>query len=263
MGTKHQETVMREFAKQAQDFGRGGLTLARADYLRWMVGNLGLQPDDAVLDVAAGTGHLSRAMAPHARRVTAFDLTPEMLHRARIEAEREGITNIDFAEGNAEKLPFADRSFDMVVTRFAVHHFEDPRLQVGEMARVCVSGGRVAVIDLITPDDPGLAAAYNRIERLRDPSHVRALTSAELTGLLHRAALRPVHGVSRDIEVNITPWFELTNTPPGTAEAIRAELNREIEGACGTGMRPFRRGGELFITQTWRIVVGEKAGEKP
>ncbi len=258
MAEQQHKRIKREFAKQASDFGKLGLTLARADYLRWMVENLPLRRNDEVLDVAAGTGHLSRAIAPRVRCVTAFDLTPEMLGEARRAAEQEGLANIAFTEGDAERLPYGDDSFDVVVTRFAVHHFEAPVAQVRQMARVCKPGGQVALIDQTSPDHPGRAASYNRIERLRDPSHVRALASAELVGLLHGAALELAHSDSREIEVNVESWLELTKTLPPTAEAIRRELDREIGGSGETGMRPFRRDGDLFFTQTWQIVVGRK-----
>jgi SAM-dependent methyltransferase len=259
MASKQNDVVKREFAKQAGGFGQKGLTLARADYLSWMVGNLGLAPELTVLDVAAGTGHLSRAMAPHVAHVTAFDLTPEMLAQARAAAQGEGLANIAFAEGNAERLPFGDGSFDRVVTRFAVHHFADPRVQVGEMARVCAAGGRVAVIDMVAPGDPVLAESYNRLERLRDPSHTWAFAPPDLIALVAGAGLSPVQTESREIEVNAGNWFDLTKTPAPTRVRILREMSGEIGGGGETGMRPFRRDGEIFFMQTWLIVVGAKA----
>ena len=70
-----------------------------------MVGCLNLKPDFVVLDVAAGTGHLGRAIAPRVQRVIAVDMTPEMLRQGIGEAARAGINNIVFEQGRAEKLP--------------------------------------------------------------------------------------------------------------------------------------------------------------
>jgi ubiquinone/menaquinone biosynthesis C-methylase UbiE len=148
-----------------------------------MVERLRLQPHFAVLDVAAGTGHLSRAMAPHVARVVAVDLTPEMLAEGRREAARQGLTNVVFEPGMAEHLPYDEGAFDLVVSRFALHHFAEARRPLQEMARVCRRGSRVAIIDLVSPDDPAVAATYNHLERLRDPSHTRALAAAELRAL--------------------------------------------------------------------------------
>ena len=79
----HNETIRREFAKQASAFGEEGLTLSSQEYLTWMVKKLPLQANFRVLDVAAGTAHLSCAIAPHVQHVVAFDMTPEMLKEAR------------------------------------------------------------------------------------------------------------------------------------------------------------------------------------
>ena len=64
-------------------------------------------------------------------------------------------------------LPFADRTFDAVVTRFSFHHLEDPKKALDEMVRVCRPGGRVVVCDVYTTT-ADQAAEYDRLERLRD-----------------------------------------------------------------------------------------------
>ena len=88
----HDETVRREFARQAGRFGQAGLTLSSQEYLAWMVGQLPLESGFRVLDVAGGTGHLARAIAPHVREVVAVDMTPEMLAECRAEAEASGLS---------------------------------------------------------------------------------------------------------------------------------------------------------------------------
>ncbi|HEU5321305.1 MAG TPA: class I SAM-dependent methyltransferase, partial [Methylomirabilota bacterium] len=117
----HHAAVRREFSKQAVHFGEAGLTLSNAEYLRWMVAVLRPRRRCRVLDVAAGTGHLTRALAPHVEHVTAVDITPAMLEQGRREAEAAGLANVAFEEGAAERLPYADAAFDLVVTRFSLH----------------------------------------------------------------------------------------------------------------------------------------------
>jgi SAM-dependent methyltransferase len=97
-GSQH-DIIRREFGRQAAHFGEQGLTLSNQDYLRWMVDQLGLQPHLEVLDVAAGTGHLSRAIAPRVTRVTALDLTPEMVAQGRREAAQQGLSSVVFEQG--------------------------------------------------------------------------------------------------------------------------------------------------------------------
>lgn len=255
----HHKLIQEEFRKQANRFGERTLTLARQDYLRWMVDQLELRPDLTVLDVAAGTGHLSRALAPHVHQVVALDATLEMLLQGREEAKRAGLQNIMVLQGFAESLPFPAHSFDLLTCRFAIHHFENPSMQIQEMVRVCRLPGRVAIIDLVAPEDPGLAREYNYLERLRDPSHTWALSRMQLQQIMEEAGLQITITESRDIEVQLEPWLDLTKTPPLTRDAIQERLSQEINhSAQATGMRPFFRGEELLFRQTWSIVVGVK-----
>jgi ubiquinone/menaquinone biosynthesis C-methylase UbiE len=255
--TQH-DIIRREFGQQAARFGEKGLTLSNQAYLQWMVAQLGLQPHFEVLDVAAGTGHLSRAIAPHVKRVVGLDLTPEMLAEGRREAEQQGLKNLMFEQGEAECLPYPNDAFDLVVTRFSLHHFAAPRGPVQEMVRVCRPGGRVAVIDLVSPDDPAAAATYNHLECLRDPSHLRALTADELQRLMREAGLAIVHTVPRDVEVHLDRWLDLTRAAPEARQAIREALTQELQGLKITGMRPYMRDQELKFLHAWLIVVGLK-----
>ena len=259
MSERQDDVIKREFAKQASYFGQSGLTLGKAELLDWIVENLALEAGGEILDVAAGTGHLSRAMAPHVGSVIAFDLTPEMLEQARLEASRAGLANIEFVQGNAVDLPYGDGAVPMVTSRLAIHHFADPRVQVAEMARVCAPGGRVAVVDLVAPDEPDLADSYNRIERLRDPSHTYAPAAAALVALYQDVGLECVHSASCEVPVAVEPWAAMTETPVDVLRGIRDEMEQELAGGPPTGTRPFRDGDVLKFMQTWQVHVFRKA----
>ncbi|MHB8909548.1 MAG: class I SAM-dependent methyltransferase [Syntrophales bacterium] len=252
----HDDEIKRQFTRQAARFGEEGLTLSSTEYLQWVVGQLHLDPSFVVLDVAAGTGHLGRALAPRVRRVVAVDLTEAMIAEGRREAARTGLGNITFGQGRAEQLPYPDSSFDMVVTRLSLHHFADPRPAVREMARVCKTGSQVGIMDMVSPDDPALGDSCNRIERLRDPSHTRCLTRAELGRVMTDAGLAIVQMVAREIEVDLARWLEMTNTAPAQRWTIRDELTGELQGLGITGMRPYLRGDRLMFIQTWITAVG-------
>jgi SAM-dependent methyltransferase len=146
-------------------------------------------PDDTVLDVACGGGIVVCAFAPHVRRATGIDVTPAMLNEAQRLAAEKGLTNVEWHRGDVNSLPFEDGSSAIVVTRFSVHHFPDPAAVLREMARVCAPGGRLVVVDMYASHDPAKAVEFNRLERLRDPSHMRSLTLAELKGLFGAAGL--------------------------------------------------------------------------
>jgi ubiquinone/menaquinone biosynthesis C-methylase UbiE len=255
--TQH-DVIRREFGQQAARFGEQGLTLSNQAYLQWMVEQLDLQSHFEVLDVAAGTGHLSRAIAPYVRRVVALDLTPEMLAQGRYEAEQQGLTNLVFEQGEAEHLSYAHERFDLVVTRFSLHHFADPHEPLHEMVRVCRRGGRVAVVDLVSPNDPAVSITYNHLEHLRDPSHVRALTADELQRLMRQMGLELVHTASRDVEVHLEHWLDLTGAAPEARQTIRTALTQDLESMQTTGMRPYFRDEELKFLQAWLVVIGMK-----
>jgi ubiquinone/menaquinone biosynthesis C-methylase UbiE len=258
MKENHADVVRKQFSKQAPRFGETGRPLASREYLDWMVTNLDLEPHWRVLDVAAGTGHLGRAIAPHVRRVVAVDITSQMLNAGVRQAEEDCISNIIFEQSLAEQVPHPNDTFDIVVSRFAIHHFEHPSIPITEMVRVCRLGGRVAVIDLVSPDDDTLAATYNRLEHLRDPSHTRALSVRKLKGLLKDAGLKIIQTISCEVDVNVDHWLDLAQTEPEVRRMIVDELTEELGGSKPSGMRPFLRDNELMFEQTWLIVVGEK-----
>lgn len=258
MKENHLDIVKRQFRRQAPRFGEKGLTLTSPEHLEWMVKNLDLHPHLDVLDVAAGTGHLGRAIAPHVKRVVAVDATAEMLIEGRRQAERDGIANMVFEQGLAEELPYRDDAFDLIVSRFAIHHFEDPGAAIAEMGRVCRSGGQVAVIDLVSPEDEALAAEYNRLERLRDCSTTQALATTEIRRLLREAGLEIIRAVFREVHVDVDRWLDLAQTEPEIRRTIVEELTQELQGLRTSGMRPFLHENSLMFVQTWVIVVGVK-----
>jgi ubiquinone/menaquinone biosynthesis C-methylase UbiE len=258
----HNEIIRKEFSRQADSFGKPGLTLSSQEYLAWMVAILPLRGDYRVLDVATGTGHLSRAIAPHVLQVVAIDMTPAMLEKAKEEAARAGLVNILLEEGDAAALPYKDDSFDMVVSRLAIHHFEKPQLQLREMVRVCKQDHAVGIIDLLSPTDQSLIATYNRIERMRDASHTLALTKEQLVNAMEASGLSILRIDSRDIVVDFELWAEMTGTEQQTKSAIIGELEQEMSGGAKTGLRPFMQDGKLKFMHTWCVAIGIKKSDE-
>src|SRR5919205_1499818 len=158
---EHSEAVKRAFTRQAPTFEDPEFNQLFTVDSEWLFDRLELEADDVVLDVAAGTGHVARSFAPRVRAVIAVDATPAMLERGWIEAKRAALRNVVFMQADATALPFVDGSFDVVVSRFAVHHFEDPTVQITEMKRVLRPGGRLAVADLISDPDPEIDKLQN------------------------------------------------------------------------------------------------------
>jgi len=141
-----------------------------------------------VLDVGCGPGLLASAFALHVARVTGVDVTWAMLQQARAEQRGRGLLNIDWIQADGTCLPCRDHAFSIVTSRLTFHHLLQPLVVLCEMARVCRRGGRVVVVDVCPAREK--AAAFNRMETLRDPSHTRALPIEELAALFESAGLR-------------------------------------------------------------------------
>ena len=258
-GTEHNRIVREQFSAQAAGFERHVLQPGSSHIMGWILDNLELQPHYRVLDVAAGTGLVARAVAPLVQEVVASDATPAMLDEARTQAAAEGLTNIAFDEGDAAHLPYADGSFDMVTCRLGVHHFLEPMRQAREMVRVCRPGGYVCIFDITSTDVPEAASLHNELERLRDPSHTRALSLDELQDLVRECGLQLAHTSLSDAEQVLENWLDLTGTPSEARATIHEAMERELAGGAGTGMQPFRRDGALGFRHSWAILIGEKA----
>lgn len=105
---------------------------------------LAITGDDDVLDVATGSGNAALFAAARGANVTGLDLTPKLLEVARSRAEQAG-AEITFIEGDAEALPFEDRSFDRVMSVFGAMFAPNQEQTAAELVRVCRTGGAVAV----------------------------------------------------------------------------------------------------------------------
>ena len=255
----HAEAVERAFTAQAEAFEDPARNRVFTADARWVFERLPLSPEDVVLDVAAGTGHAARQLAATARAVVALDATDAMLGHGQARARAEGRDNVVFMRGDAADLPFLDDSFDVVVSRFAVHHFERPEAVVAEMARCTRPGGHVALVDLVADDDPATAEEQNRLERLRDPSHMRVLAAIEIQRLLTEAGLEAADVATRPLERPLRPWLEQAQTPPEAAREVRAALEDDLAGERATGFRPRRaQDGRIWFTQTFASAIASK-----
>jgi ubiquinone/menaquinone biosynthesis C-methylase UbiE len=196
----HQEQIHDQFSRQAELFARSSPELHNEAQIALLVDAAAPKANDVTLDIACGPGTVVAAFARKVRHATGLDATAAMLDQARALATREGLANVDWREGDVYALPFADRTFDIVSCRYAFHHLERPADAFAEMIRVCRPGGRIVVCDGVASVDPARAAAFNAMERHRDPSTTEFKTLAFLCGLfaesgLPSPAIRPFHVV--------------------------------------------------------------------
>jgi demethylmenaquinone methyltransferase / 2-methoxy-6-polyprenyl-1,4-benzoquinol methylase len=118
----------------------------------------------SLLDLAGGTGDVAfRVLAAGGRatRATVVDINPDMLDVGRARAAARGLAALAFVEGNAESLPFADRSFDAVTIAFGIRNVPRIEAALSEARRVLAIGGRFLCLEFSTVDVPGLDALYD------------------------------------------------------------------------------------------------------
>lgn len=245
----HRDLILREFARQARTFEDVRVNAAFTRHLGRLIDFARPDPGDVCLDAACGTGLVARALAGRTRHVTALDLTPEMLATGKTRADTEGVSNVVFQRGDAARLPFLDGSFSLVISRFSLHQVAEPEKVASELVRVCRSGGRVVIADLVIK--PGLPGDPDRVERLRDPSHAAMLTVDAIERLLTCAGAAEQASDVFDVERPLRAWLEQARTPDDAARRIEDELLEELAGGAPTGMRPLMVDGHLWFTQTW------------
>lgn len=184
----HDALIRDQFSRQAVLFARSP-ELHDDAQVAVLVDAAAPKPGDEALDVACGPGTIVAGFAARVRRAVGLDTTAAMLDEARALAAARRLTNVEWRLGDVYALPFGDGSFDIVSCRFALHHFEQRAQAFAEMVRTCRSGGRIVLCDGVASSDPAKAAAFNAMERHRDPSTAAFRPLAFLNALFAAANL--------------------------------------------------------------------------
>lgn len=174
-------------------------------------------PGALALDVATGGGHTARALADAGCRVVTCDATRAMRPHVLCDAQR---------------LPFFDITYDIICSRIAPHHFPDLDAFVRESARALRPGGRLYVFDLTTPEERGAAGIINRIETLRDPSHVESYAPSRWRAALDRAGLVADLLETTTSTLALEPWLARAKMTPERERECRSLL-AEGRGTLG------------------------------
>ncbi len=218
------QQVQRNFGIAAADYVTSKVHASGQD-LDWVVEVAALGGHERVLDVATGAGHTAFVLAPYAAEVVALDITREMLAVAQKVAAERHLHTIRFLQGDAQELPCEDASFDVVTCRQAAHHFPSVRQGVREWTRVLMPGGKLVLIDSISPEEPESEALLHEIEVLRDPSHVRSQRLSEWIALLNEAGF--IVSATREwgIDLDIPSWTQRMRTPTESVALIERRLH--------------------------------------
>lgn len=255
MSDPHRDSILDQFTRQAGPFSISPSIRDEAA-LALVVEFSGAGPSDTVLDVACGPGILACGFARVARHVTGIDITPAMLERARALQRELDLENVTWQQGDVTPLPYDAAAFSIVVSRFAFHHFLDPGAVLREMIRVCAPAGHVVVADSAPARDK--ADAFNRMEKLRDPSHVRAMPVEELRTLFAAAGLPAPRETTYRLEGELEGLLARSFPRPGNAETIRAMFVESL-GNDALDVAARRDGGRIWYGYPVAILASRKA----
>lgn len=217
----HEGLVSAHFSPQAQAYVASEVHAKGAD-LTDLAARLSGAGVDRLLDLGCGGGHVSFTAAPLVRHVMAYDLSSSMLQAVVDEAQGRGLDNIATEQGRAEDLPFADASFDWVVSRYSAHHWHDLGAGLRQARRVVKPQGKVIFMDVVAPPHPLFDTFVQSIELLRDTSHVRDYSVPEWVSAAEKAGLVLEGMETRRLRLEFASWIARMRTPPVLADAIRA-----------------------------------------
>ena len=253
---EHVERIREQFTRTADVYARMKQTTDERG-LNGLVAIAEPAESARALDVACGPGFLTLALARRCARVTGFDATDAFLELARAEAAQRKLDNVTFQQGDAESLPFADGSFDVVTCRAAFHHFPRPERVLAEMARVTAPGGRILVADLLGHEDADKAALHDRIERLCDPTHTRSLPVSEFHALFAGAGLDLIREIPSKLDYEVESWIDHGAPDTGVRHEIVALMESTLAGD-DAGLAVRREDGELRFTHRTAAFVLER-----
>lgn len=227
--------VQRRFGDVAANYRASKVHAAGPDLDR-MIETASLSEDARVLDAGCGAGHTAMAFAAIAGQVIACDFTPAMLQQVETFAHERGVTNVRAQLADVENLPFPNRSFDLVATRYSAHHWLRPERALAEFRRLLKPGGTLLISDIMAREDYAQDTFLQTIELLRDPSHVRDYRISEWRALLAAAGFAPEVLMTFDLTLRFAAWTRRMNTPRQNADMIGSLFN----GASDDIKRAFR-----------------------
>jgi ArsR family transcriptional regulator len=160
---------------------------------------LRLMPAMTVADLGAGEGSFALLLSQRAVRVIAVDTSAKMIEVGREEAQRNGVKNVEFRQGDMEEIPIGDGEVEVVFFSQSLHHALHPERAVEEAARILAPGGRVVILDL----------AKHRFEEAREmyADEWLGFSEAELEAMLLKAGFANVQTSVVDKEAE-TPQFQ-------------------------------------------------------
>ena len=253
--SNHNNTVQSAFTIQADKYAANSI-VANPSRLADLVASVKPSQDALVLDVATGPGFVAKAFASVCKMIVGVDITRAPLEIAMRNIRERNLSNLHFQLADVQFLPFADAQFDVVVSRLAIHHMNNPPRIFSEISRVCRLGGTIAIEDIMVSEHPSRGDYQNRFEKIRDPSHVKALPLSRLLRLFTRHNIE-VEKVTTDFLIqDVEAWLANSHAPPRRAAKAKALIERDAEEDL-SGTNPFwDNENRLHFVQKIARVVG-------
>ncbi|MEM8859589.1 MAG: methyltransferase domain-containing protein [Chloroflexota bacterium] len=224
--------------------------------------------DWVALDIATAAGHTAHILAPHVARMIGSDITISMLPKAQSLADEKGLQDFETAGSDAENLPFADQSLDLVTCRIAPHHFPDIPKFVHESFRVLRPGGVFAVVDNVVPSTgskkkkdqiayQNAADFINGFEKLRDPSHGACYSLHQWVETFRTAGFSHIQRETGRKRMEFAPWADRMHVAADDKIRLRAMLVQAPK-IVEEFLTPEFDGDKIFFTLTECIIIGTK-----
>ena len=251
MGIK--ENAIKQFGRQAEAYAKGNI-FVDVIHLSEVVKRSGVNQNHRVLDIATGAGFLALEFAKRAEMVIGCDITHNMLQKACEKQESSGLNNTGFLLSDVESLPFPDKSFDIVSCRFAFHHFPDPMKALREMERVCKE--KIVIVDGVSSEDYEKSQFHNKIEKIRDPSHVRIYTLSEIRTMMDNIGAIITDIEHWDITQDFEDWIRRAGTDEDKTMFIEGLMEQSIEEDT-TGLHVKNNDGRLEFMYDTVILISD------
>ena len=207
-----------------------------------------------ILDVACGLGTYSIALSRNATAVIGLDLAESMLRCAWQRSKRLPASRLAFVQGDALRLPFASATFDICLCAFSFAHFSNPKNVVSEMVRVLHSGGLLAIVDVVAPENRRQRDLLNKLERSRERCYTRIRDAREFARLFAGLPLGCKHRRTVRQPVSFREWVAASGLQIGSKAFQRArrffyEAARQQSRVPASRLLPARR--------RYHYVIGE------
>jgi SAM-dependent methyltransferase len=231
----HDRDLASAFDDQAARFERAPVQTSPV-FLDGLVEFAALLPDSLVLDAGCGPGLVAEALLRAGHRVRGYDLSAEMVRRARERCAPFG-ERAAFEQRSMSDLSTSE-PFDAALSRLVVHHVPDPIAFIDRQVALVREGGVLVLCDHITDPNPERARWHQGLERDRDHTHTQNLTGGELCDLLASSGLREIHYREVGYALDFDEWFDR-----GSPAAPKAEVRARLLAGAARGFSPTPSGG--------------------